>query len=143
MQIRIDEEVYERLKRSAEADKRTVSQQIDYLLSNRVQLVEIAAALRKTVDITFGAVPAPLATPAEKKESKPAGLSGEQYSSYEKKSRGLRPVRTAAVVEAEIRKLEAERDELIDQTQDGEHMQELYYTYGNRIDVLREELKEL
>ena len=95
-QIRIDDEVYERLKRSAEIDSRSAGQQIDYLLKNRLILEDIADKLQ--------------GTPA-------VGVSEKENSSPQKTS-GLKPVRSKHVVNAELFAVRGEKRNILQTVQD-------------------------
>lgn len=94
-QIRIDDEVYERLKRSAEIDSRSVGQQIDYLLKNRLILEDIADKLQGT----------------------PAGGVSEKENSNPQKTSGLKPVRSKHVVNAELFAVRGEKRNVLQAVQ--------------------------
>lgn len=92
-QIRIDDEVYERLKRSAEVDGRSVGMQIDYLLRNRLVLEDIAEKLS-------------------------AGGVSEKQNPDPQKNRGLTPIRSKGMVQSELWAAEKRLKNIVNEVQD-------------------------
>ena len=115
MQIRIDDDVYQRLKSAADADKRTVGAEIDYLLSRRVELSAI---------IDYMA--------AEKKESpKPEKSVGKPT---------LEKIRTPSVIQGEIEKLRSDEAEELEYCQDPDEAAGIHGKYEYRISELNDEI---
>ena len=66
-QIRIDDEVYDKLKEAAEFNKRTVGQHILFLLDNELTFNEIRGMLVKQSFVAPVDLPTPTATPSPTK----------------------------------------------------------------------------
>lgn len=66
-QIRIDDEVYDKLKEAAEFNKRTVGQHILFLLDNELTFNEIRGMLIKQSFTAPVSLPTPTATPSPNK----------------------------------------------------------------------------
>jgi hypothetical protein len=127
--VRINEDNYEAIKKLAEVDGRSVTNMANRLLDK---------ALNRDTEGKNTPLPKNYADKNLTDDLlKPTGISGEQYDSYEKKSEPT--ARGMGDVLAEIRELEAERDDALRFSQSIEYSKEIAESYDKQLSVLWEE----
>lgn len=117
-QIRLDDEVYDRLKSCADSDNRTVGEEIHFLLDNRITLVEIHDFISKKS----------LAEPKKESEIPQDGGSERKI------------VRSYRDVKAEMDRIKCEYEKKLSWCQDNETASVIYAEMEDALKPLQEEI---